>query len=476
MLMSAWLRMMRMHSRQDSLMNLRRSRGHCALRTLFLITLSCGTALAQDSVDDIQDVDPALGTGELLSHLRIIDAERIEIQMESLSMAMGSYATAEAGDIEAANGALVAAWPDEVERAERAIELAGLVVDRVMPALSFAGGVPPTECPDGEIPDCLGVCSPEVSAALVPQTDLPGWAAAATEARRATVLAVAGEPSAEAYLLAMGLARATGHHRLAAQLAGPAAWGLLADGNASQALDVFREALPTYRMFGHHDAWAKAHAGISLAALSLGDLDVAADSAERSLRGGQRRRNSAIITLSWAFLGATRALQGRMAEATDASARSQAIQFDPAFSALVNILIEGVGDATSVHGKPVAIVEFRILRDVVLRRVPPQVLLVSPEGRGVTLPDGTLINLSRRGSSTRLVLLGLAAASQEGRRAAPAEVFGVGWPGEKIRWESARHRVYVAISTLRKLGLDPYLDSNDEGYRFTLPVKMCAQD
>ena len=39
-----------------------------------------------------------------------------------------------------------------------------------------------------------------------------------------------------------------------------------------------------------------------------------------------------------------------------------------------------------------------------------------------------------------------------------------GWPGERMHPEAASNRVYVAITTLRKLGLKPVLVRRDDGY------------
>lgn len=44
------------------------------------------------------------------------------------------------------------------------------------------------------------------------------------------------------------------------------------------------------------------------------------------------------------------------------------------------------------------------------------------------------------------------------------EAFEVGWPGEVATVEAAADRVYWAVRTLRKLGLEPFLMTNDRGY------------
>jgi len=39
-----------------------------------------------------------------------------------------------------------------------------------------------------------------------------------------------------------------------------------------------------------------------------------------------------------------------------------------------------------------------------------------------------------------------------------------GWPGERVHPEAGADRVYMALSTLRKLGLREVLVSRDDGY------------
>jgi len=163
-----------------------------------------------------------------------------------------------------------------------------------------------------------------------------------------------------------------------------------------------------------------------------------------------------------------------MGEAAHAAQRSAELGCDPAFPALVRILVEDEGDAEALSAGPRVIMEFRLLRRVVLAARPPRAITVHDDGSHFTLPDGTAVDLRRRGASTRRLLAGLATASAEGRRLSVAEAFEVGWPGERIRWESARQRVYVTIATLRQVGLDDLLDSNDEGYLLRVPVRLAA--
>jgi hypothetical protein len=96
------------------------------------------------------------------------------------------------------------------------------------------------------------------------------------------------------------------------------------------------------------------------------------------------------------------------------------------------------------------------------RRAPP--LFVSDDGRRVRLAE-TTIDLTRR-RALRLIVQRLV----EEHRTHPNRALGIdtlceaGWTGERMRPDAARARVYVAISTLRKLGLDDVLVRRDDGY------------
>lgn len=51
-------------------------------------------------------------------------------------------------------------------------------------------------------------------------------------------------------------------------------------------------------------------------------------------------------------------------------------------------------------------------------------------------------------------------------------LFALGWPGERIEQRSARNRLKVAMSTLRKMGFGPTLVGDRAGYRFNREVPI----
>lgn len=84
---------------------------------------------------------------------------------------------------------------------------------------------------------------------------------------------------------------------------------------------------------------------------------------------------------------------------------------------------------------------------------------------GFRVGDAPEVSLGRRAPLRRLL-----ACLVDAARAGPTPVevgalFEAGWPGQRIRPTSAAHRVYVAVAELRKLGLGPWLETVEGGYR-----------
>lgn len=91
-------------------------------------------------------------------------------------------------------------------------------------------------------------------------------------------------------------------------------------------------------------------------------------------------------------------------------------------------------------------------------------LMVSEDGTWFQTPAGR-VDVSRRGAVKR-ILVGLCRARGEsaGKTLGVDELFEIGWPNERIPYESQVRRVYTAIWTLRTLGLEGLLLTRDEGY------------
>jgi tetratricopeptide (TPR) repeat protein len=92
-------------------------------------------------------------------------------------------------------------------------------------------------------------------------------------------------------------------------------------------------------------------------------------------------------------------------------------------------------------------------------------LIVGPDARWFQPPDGARVGLETR-KALRLLLSRLAdhRADAPGEPLAIAQLFEAGWPGERVQADAATSRVYVALSTLRKMGLEAVLLRRPDGY------------
>ncbi len=105
--------------------------------------------------------------------------------------------------------------------------------------------------------------------------------------------------------------------------------------------------------------------------------------------------------------------------------------------------------------------------------LPADALVVSEDARVFRTPAARAVKLERR-HAVRLILLKLV----EHRLKAPGEPLSAdtlleyGWPGERVMAEAGASRVYVALATLRKLGLRGLLVSRDGGYLLDPDVQL----
>jgi hypothetical protein len=104
-------------------------------------------------------------------------------------------------------------------------------------------------------------------------------------------------------------------------------------------------------------------------------------------------------------------------------------------------------------------------------------LEVAPDAATIKLPDGGTIDLARRVTLKRVAAHLVDRRLERPGEAVPLDrVLAAGWPGERILPQAAANRVYVAMATLRKLGLAEVLLTRDDGYLLDpeVPVARCA--
>ncbi len=90
-------------------------------------------------------------------------------------------------------------------------------------------------------------------------------------------------------------------------------------------------------------------------------------------------------------------------------------------------------------------------------------LVIGPDALWFRVSEAPRVDLSRR-KPLRLILEHLAAL-ERGAHADWSALLEAGWPGERMRPDAGAHRVRVAISTLRKMGLRDVLRTEESGYR-----------
>ena len=92
-------------------------------------------------------------------------------------------------------------------------------------------------------------------------------------------------------------------------------------------------------------------------------------------------------------------------------------------------------------------------------------LLVHDDVRWFEVRGSERVSLQRRGP-VRLLFKALVDQHRKdpGRATTLEALFAAGWPGQSVSHESGAARVYVALATLRRLGLRPLLQTRDDGY------------
>ena len=99
------------------------------------------------------------------------------------------------------------------------------------------------------------------------------------------------------------------------------------------------------------------------------------------------------------------------------------------------------------------------------KEVPTDALLVHPDARWFHPPEGNQVDLTRKRTLRPLLLTLVNHRLEEpGKALDVEELFAAVWPGERILPDARKNRVYVAVASLRKLGLDAVLTTRGDGY------------
>jgi hypothetical protein len=108
---------------------------------------------------------------------------------------------------------------------------------------------------------------------------------------------------------------------------------------------------------------------------------------------------------------------------------------------------------------------------------PDDALLIGPEGGWFRAPRGERVSLERRRPLARLLWrLAEERSNRAGAALAWDTLLAAAWPGERVIPRAGAHRVRVALSTLRKLGLRDLLRTTEDGYLLTTDVDTVLAD
>lgn len=132
---------------------------------------------------------------------------------------------------------------------------------------------------------------------------------------------------------------------------------------------------------------------------------------------------------------------------------------------LLRAALDDLGEATAVVSPPAARGD--------------AALVVGPEARWLQAPGEEAQDLRRR-KAMRLILERLVHEHRHGPGAGLSldALLEAGWPGERVMPSAGANRVYVALTTLRKLGLRKVLLSQEDGYLLdpAVPIERSEVD
>lgn len=263
------------------------------------------------------------------------------------------------------------------------------------------------------------------------------------------------------------------------------------EGRLDDAAAAFARGMESLARAGH--SLYEAHLGVYLGFLEheRGAIDRAVPRYERALRALEAIGDRRMAGVAWAGLGAAEAQRRRLDAARDAFARAEraigeigdaglALALELHRAQLTLTRAEAAGDPASARALRAEVEallggagrerldrsdDARVAARLLRARVGARLLRVRRDGGEVHAPGGARVDLGRRDVLKRVVRsLALARAERPGVAVPLEALVEVGWPGEKMRWESALNRLKVALSTLRKLGLGDLVVREGEGY------------
>jgi len=261
-------------------------------------------------------------------------------------------------------------------------------------------------------------------------------------------------------------------------------------GELTAAKQELGEAVRLLRAADHRLALSYAQATDALVDLALGDIPAAQAQAAQALVPVVELKNGALEGLAQCVRALSSARAGSVADFCLAREAARTLLAESAWAegqamlAVINVL-DDEGCMPQGSPPPAAIAKlgraraaWRIMGGLGASKsgrsvpIPANVpaaaqgeLQVDAMGRWFRLGAGEVVDLSRK-RTLRPLLLALVERhlEQPGEALDVDGVFQVVWAGERIQLEAKKNRVYVAIATLRKAGLDSVIDTRGDGY------------
>lgn len=231
---------------------------------------------------------------------------------------------------------------------------------------------------------------------------------------------------------------------------------------------IIRRAM---RIFGadsaHFDRWS-AWISMLVVLIELGEFDVAAQEAEFLVMTTERVAMKREQRWCRRYLVVIHAMRGELDDAREAA-------HEPEFIAAVDrAIVDGVvsdadyeafDDAYLYLVHDCCPLPLDLLKAHLAKVGDHRVLEVASDGTFARLPCGGEVDLETRYVLRRLLLAFCASHdAHPGRTMTLDELIEVGWPDERMAYESGTRRVYSAIRNLRKIGFDEVLLTGENGY------------
>jgi hypothetical protein len=243
---------------------------------------------------------------------------------------------------------------------------------------------------------------------------------------------------------------------------------LAEQGKAPEAIDGLERALMEVAASGHEHGVADLHAHLSLAHLVTGDLSASVRELGVAEHGAPRVLEPSLLALR----SVIEHRRGRVEHAGTARAalRSWVKRTGGrGYEALVAMWDEKPSPHAVNQTLRVMLVEAAKSAD---NDSTPLGMMLGPDGRWFELDGGPRVDLSRRSAPRKFLLALVADSIGPSAGLSLDDLIEAGWPGESLVRSAASARVYVAISTLRKLGLESVLTRVEGRYQLDCPIRQ----